>query len=98
MNPPAIFVAGPLIGFSLILISAASLVAAGAIAVLLLGLASAQEAPASYEDMRAAEAEHARDDGAEQRRSVIQVVELHESGGVLSCERNQPTRMGLTAP
>jgi hypothetical protein len=36
-----------------------------------------------------------RTDGPEQRRSVIQVVELEESGGVLSTDRDRPVHMRL---
>ncbi len=37
-------------------------------------------------------------DGPEQRRSSIQVVELTENAGVLSAERDAPTRINLIAP
>ena len=40
----------------------------------------------------------ARLDGPEQRRSAIQVVELHESGGILRAERDRPTSILLKAP
>ena len=36
-------------------------------------------------------------DGTEQRRSSIQVVELFEKDGALSCDRNAPTRIALPA-
>jgi hypothetical protein len=39
-----------------------------------------------------------RQDGYEQRRSSLQVVELQEANGRLSCDRNQPTRVRLLAP
>lgn len=37
-------------------------------------------------------------DGYEQRRSSLQVVELRENGGRLSCDRNAPTRITLSPP
>lgn len=37
-------------------------------------------------------------DGPEQRRSVIQVVELHRSGDQLVCDRDAPTRIRLVPP
>ena len=37
----------------------------------------------------------AKADQTEQRRSSIQVVELHEQGGWLTCDRDQPTHMLL---
>jgi len=37
----------------------------------------------------------AKKDGPAQRRSVIQVAELVEQGGVMRTERDQPTRIGL---
>ncbi|TWT97857.1 Alpha-galactosidase A precursor [Botrimarina colliarenosi] len=40
----------------------------------------------------------ASDDGPEQRRSLIQVVELTERGGTISCDRDKPTRIRLTPP
>jgi beta-xylosidase len=39
--------------------------------------------------------EAARRDGTEQRRSSIQVVELHVQDGWLTCDRDQPTRVVL---
>ncbi|MBL9135162.1 MAG: family 43 glycosylhydrolase [Verrucomicrobiales bacterium] len=39
--------------------------------------------------------EHAKADGTEQRRSSIQVVELRESDGLLSCDRDAPTHIAL---
>ena len=41
---------------------------------------------------------HARDDGYDQRRSSIQVVELEYKDGVISCDRDQPTRIRLQPP
>ena len=38
---------------------------------------------------------NANKDTHEQRRSSIQVVELHEENGWLTCERNEPTRIRL---
>jgi hypothetical protein len=40
---------------------------------------------------------HAEDDGPEQRRSVIQVVELSHEGGWLEARRDAPTRIRLIA-
>ena len=40
----------------------------------------------------------ARKDGPEQRRSVIQVTELKEAGGVLSVDRDAPTHIRLGEP
>ena len=40
----------------------------------------------------------ANGDGYEQRRSSIQVVELHHEDGRLDCDRDQPTRIHLAAP
>jgi GH43 family beta-xylosidase len=37
-------------------------------------------------------------DGPEQRRSSLQVVELKETGGILSAERDTPTRINLVPP
>ena len=37
-------------------------------------------------------------DGTEQRRSSIQVVELYERDGWLTCDRDQPTHIDLVAP
>jgi hypothetical protein len=39
-----------------------------------------------------------RGDGTEQRRSSIQVVELHEADGKLICDRDQPTHIKLANP
>ena len=36
-----------------------------------------------------------KSDGLDQRRSSIQVVELHEKNGWLTCERDEPTRILL---
>ena len=40
----------------------------------------------------------ARKDGYEQRRSSIQVTELHEQDGWLTCNRDEPTRIALRPP
>ena len=37
----------------------------------------------------------ARKDGTEQRRSSIQIVELHEQDGWLTCDRDEPTHILL---
>jgi len=42
--------------------------------------------------------EREKDNTAEQRRSSIQVVELHEQDGKLSCNRDEPTFIDLTMP
>lgn len=40
----------------------------------------------------------AKTDGHERTRSLIQVVELQEKGGILSCDREVPTHIQLTPP
>ncbi|WP_199754600.1 family 43 glycosylhydrolase [Pseudoduganella lurida] len=47
---------------------------------------------------RTAAAVAAKLDGTEQRRSSIQVVELKEEGGVLTVDRDAPTRINLIPP
>ncbi|MBI2513906.1 MAG: family 43 glycosylhydrolase [Opitutae bacterium] len=47
---------------------------------------------------RTPDAAHAKLDTTEQRRSSIQVVELHERDGVLSCDRDAPTFVDLGEP
>jgi hypothetical protein len=42
--------------------------------------------------------EDARRDDTEQRRSSIQVVELHERDGWLTCDRDEPTHIKLVPP
>lgn len=42
--------------------------------------------------------EHAKDDTYEQRRSSIQVVELHYKNGEITCDRDQPTYIDLLPP
>jgi hypothetical protein len=41
---------------------------------------------------------NAKNDGYEQRRSSIQVVELKYNNGVITCDRDQPTRVNLQTP
>jgi hypothetical protein len=38
------------------------------------------------------------DESYEPRRSLIQVVELHEQNGELTCDRDQPTHIRLVPP
>ena len=42
--------------------------------------------------------EHAKEDGYEQRRSSIQVVELEDKNGEVTCDRDRPTRIRLLPP